>query len=103
DPVSAPLPQTYCGGGTLAGCRSVLLASLSQAATATFAQVCPGDSLCGAGAQWCADSIVQSALGGITHPPISWQNRPTYQQVIEFPAHRGDNIGNLANGKTADR
>jgi len=44
---------------------------------------------------------VQSALGGITHPPISWQNRPTYQQVVSFPAHRGTNIGNLAHGKTA--
>ena len=27
-------------------------------------------------------------LGGITHPAISWQNRPTYQQVVSFTGHR---------------
>jgi hypothetical protein len=63
--------------------------------------VYPGDSNCAPGDQWCADSIIQNPLGGITHPPISWQNRPTYQQAVQFPARRGDNIANLANGRTA--
>ena len=44
---------------------------------------------------------MQSPLGGITHALITWQNRPTYQQVVSFPAHRGDAITNLAAGKTA--
>jgi acyl-homoserine lactone acylase PvdQ len=99
--VTDPLAATYCGGGTLASCRSMLLSTLSQAAAEPASQVYPADSYCTAGDQWCADSIVQSPLGGITDEQISWQNRPTYQQVIEFPAHRGDNIGNLATGKTA--
>ena len=30
--------------------------------------------------------------------PISWQNRPTFQQVVSFPAHRGDDLTNLAQG-----
>jgi hypothetical protein len=30
-------------------------------------------------------------MGGITHDKISWQNRPTYQQVVQFPAKRGAN------------
>ncbi|MEV7232779.1 hypothetical protein AB0N06_01915 [Streptomyces sp. NPDC051020] len=38
--------------------------------------------------QWCTDSIVHRALGGISQKAIHWQNRPTYQQVVEFPAHR---------------
>ncbi|MBP2035368.1 hypothetical protein [Streptomyces avidinii] len=38
--------------------------------------------------QWCADSIVQRPVGGLGHPQINWQNRPTYQQVTEFAAHR---------------
>ena len=30
------------------------------------------------------------------------QNRPTFQQVVEFPAHRGDNIANLAAAEDGD-
>ena len=88
-PVQDPLPTSYCGGGTLAACRSVLLNSLSAAAAEPATTVYPGDpgnSPCSAGDQWCADSIVQDALGGITHANTTWQNRPTYQQVVEFPS-----------------
>jgi acyl-homoserine lactone acylase PvdQ len=99
--VSNPLPVKYCGGGDLATCRQALLSSLSTATAQTASQVYPGDSVCSAGDQWCADAIEQSPLGGITDPLIAWQNRPTYQQVISFPAHRGDTIANLALGKTA--
>jgi hypothetical protein len=34
------------------------------------------------------DGIQFRALGVITQPEIDWQNRPTFQQVIEFPRHR---------------
>jgi hypothetical protein len=27
-------------------------------------------------------------VGGVTQRRIAWVNRPTYQQVVEFPAHR---------------
>jgi acyl-homoserine lactone acylase PvdQ len=100
-PVSSPLPVTYCGGGDLAACRSALLSALSQAAAQPASQVYPADPVCSAGDQWCADAIEQSPLGGITDPLIAWQNRPTYQQVISFPAHRGDTIANVAPGRTA--
>ncbi|WP_128375523.1 penicillin acylase family protein [Streptomyces cavernae] len=86
--VQGPLARTYCGGGDLSACRDVLLGTLTTAAGKTAAQVYPGDDLCSAGDQWCADAIAQRALGGITHRLIQWQNRPTYQQVVEFPAHR---------------
>ncbi|MEU3255315.1 penicillin acylase family protein [Streptomyces sp. NPDC006997] len=86
--VSGPLARTYCGGGTLGGCRDVLTSTLKQAAGRTAAQVYPGDEHCSAGDQWCADAIIHRALGGITQAPISWQNRPTYQQVVEFTSHR---------------
>jgi acyl-homoserine lactone acylase PvdQ len=96
DPVASPLPQRYCGGGDLASCRQTLLTSLAQANATAATSVYPGDDVCAAGNQWCADSIEQSPLGGITHPLIAWQNRPTYQQVVSFPAHRGDDVSNLA-------
>jgi hypothetical protein len=34
------------------------------------------------------DAIRFRPLGVVTQPLIDWQNRPTFQQVIQFPAHR---------------
>ncbi|MFJ4632027.1 penicillin acylase family protein [Streptomyces sp. NPDC088847] len=86
--VKGGLAQEYCGGGSLSACRDILISTLKTAAGRTAAQVYPGDSLCSAGDQWCADSIVQRTLGGIKHSNISWQNRPTFQQVVEYTSHR---------------
>ncbi|MES4890828.1 penicillin acylase family protein [Streptomyces sp. NPDC096012] len=86
--VQGGLTQKYCGGGSLGACRDTLISTLKQAAGLTAAQVYPGDDQCSAGDQWCADSIAQRPLGGIKHGRISWQNRPTYQQVVEFTSHR---------------
>ncbi|MEJ3745426.1 penicillin acylase family protein [Actinomycetes bacterium KLBMP 9797] len=99
DPVSGGLGRTYCGGGVLSACRTTLLDTLRAANAQTAAQVYPADDHCAAGDQWCADAIVQSPLGGITSPLIAWQNRPTYQQVVSFPAKRGQDISNLAAGR----
>jgi len=98
-PVQGGLTQPWCGGGTLAGCRQALLGALSTAVATPATSVYPGDSVCSAGDQWCADSIQQHPLGGITDAQSNWQNRPTFQQVVQYPAHRGDNIANLALGK----
>lgn len=86
--VQGPLAREYCGNGSLSACRDSLIGTLKTAAGKTAAQVCPGDDGCSAADQWCADSIVQRPLGGINHARISWQNRPTYQQVVEFTSHR---------------
>ncbi|MDO0928453.1 penicillin acylase family protein [Streptomyces sp. TG1A-8] len=86
--VKGGLARTYCGGGSLGACRDVLIGTLKQAAGTTAAQVYPGDDQCSAGDQWCADSIVQRTLGGIGHGRIGWQNRPTFQQVVEYTSHR---------------
>ena len=93
--------ETYCGGGTVSTCRSALLTSLTTALAEAATTTYPGDTHCSAGDQWCADAILQSPLGGVNHDLIGWQNRPTYQQVISFPAKRGDDVSNLAAGKTA--
>ncbi|MGW1805823.1 penicillin acylase family protein [Streptomyces sp. NPDC002078] len=86
--VQGGLAEKYCGGGSLSACRDALISTLDQAARMTAAQVYPGDDQCSAGDQWCADSIVQRTLGGIKHGRISWQNRPTFQQVVEYTSHR---------------
>ncbi|MFE7465488.1 penicillin acylase family protein [Streptomyces sp. NPDC057499] len=86
--VKGPLARTYCGGGDADGCRDALLGALKQAVAEPATEVYPADGSCKAGDQWCTDSIIHRALGGITQKAIHWQNRPTYQQVVEFPAHR---------------
>ncbi|MFF3785083.1 penicillin acylase family protein [Streptomyces sp. NPDC001933] len=87
-PVKGPLARTYCGNGDAGSCRDALLATLKQAVAQPATELYPGDDNCKAGQQWCADSIVHRPLGGIGQKAIHWQNRPTYQQVVEFPAHR---------------
>jgi hypothetical protein len=90
---TAPL----CGGGTLGACRQALSTTLRAAATEPLTATYPGDEgNCEPGDQWCADALVHQKIGGIGQDKISWQNRPTYQQVVEFPARRGDDITNLA-------
>ncbi|WP_263251359.1 penicillin acylase family protein [Saccharopolyspora rosea] len=88
EPVPGGFGAPLCGGGDPSACRQVLLDTLEQAERTPADQTYPGDADCQAGDQWCADSIVHSKLGGISQRKISWQNRPTYQQVVEFPAHR---------------
>ncbi|GAA1983783.1 penicillin acylase family protein [Catenulispora subtropica] len=100
-PVQGGLSQKYCGGGDLTQCRQALLTALSAAVATPASSVYPADSVCSAGDQWCADSIQQHPLGGITDAESNWQNRPTFQQVVQYPAHRGANIANLAAGRTA--
>ncbi|GGS15139.1 penicillin acylase family protein [Actinokineospora fastidiosa] len=101
EPVAGPLGAEFCGAGELSRCRAVLVDSLRAAAATPATTVYPGDGDCAAGDQWCADAIIHTALGGITQEPITTQNRPTYQQVVEFPARRGDVIANLARSATA--
>jgi hypothetical protein len=86
--VQGPLARKFCGDGSLGACRDTLISTLKEAAGKTAAQVYPGDDQCSAGDQWCADSVIHRTLGGIKHGKISWQNRPTYQQVVEFTSHR---------------
>ncbi|TWP49949.1 penicillin acylase family protein [Lentzea tibetensis] len=101
DQVKGPFPQTYCGNGVLSACRQILLDTLKQAAAKPANQVYPGDADCAAGDQWCADTIVHRAMGGITQDKMHWQNRPTYQQVVQFPSRRGASLANLAQGRAA--
>lgn len=99
--VQGKFAQTFCGSGVLANCRTALLSSLRAAAAQTSASIYPADAVCSAGDQWCADAINHSSLGGINAPLMTWQNRPTYQQVVSFPAGAGDNVSNVALGKRA--
>jgi acyl-homoserine lactone acylase PvdQ len=91
DPVDDPYSRTYCGDGKLNQCRKDLQKSLSKALKNSSAKdLYPGhpNAACEdldpvPTAQWCHDSIRATTIGAITQLPIHWQNRPTFQQVVE--------------------
>jgi hypothetical protein len=78
--------RVYCGRGSLVRCRGALRGSLRAALKADPAKLY-ADGVCAnagrSGDQACFDSIYFRPLGAITQPLIPWQNRPTFQQVVE--------------------
>lgn len=81
-PVVSPLSRMYCGGGVLSACRTAMLTALDRALD--FLE----DTYAADPATWDAqesrDQIRFSAVGVVTQRPMHWQNRPTFQQVLEF-------------------
>jgi hypothetical protein len=85
--------RRYCGTGTRTSCRDVLRKSLQSALALSDPQTVYGDDQICADAgrpadQKCFDSIRFRPLGAVTQPLIDWQNRPTFQQVVEVQGHR---------------
>jgi acyl-homoserine lactone acylase PvdQ len=93
--------RVYCGGGKLKKCRAMLAATLSQAIDTPADKVYGADHVCdGQPAvgppdpsrkshdQACWDMIWHQAASAIESPLMPWQNRPTFQQVVEVQGHR---------------
>ena len=91
--VGDPLSRPYCGRGRRAACRRVLLSALTgaianakerygvEALTDIEMQaVCDDDALC--------DEIVFTTAGAVGMPDMHWQDRPTFQQIVEVQGHR---------------
>ncbi len=79
-PVRAPYSRAYCGA--LAACRATLRESFAaavEAAPETYDKH--------------ADDIRSVTAGVVGVRPIDWQNRPTFQQVVQFTAHRPRGAG----------
>jgi acyl-homoserine lactone acylase PvdQ len=90
-PVRGRYSRVYCGRGSLARCRTALRASLRAALKIDPAKLYADDVCAKAGRtgdQACFDAIYFRPLGAITQPLIPWQNRPTFQQVVEVEGHR---------------
>ncbi len=89
--VRQPYSKRYCGGGVRSRCRSALRAALAAALDADPVALYR-DAQCTAagkpGDQACFDMISFRQTGSVTQPMIGWQNRPTYQQVVEVQGHR---------------
>ena len=80
--VRGTFSRGYCGAGKLKVCRAALLASFDAAVKALE------DEFGADPATWEADeagdSIQFTAVGLTEQEPMPWQNRPTFQQVLEF-------------------
>jgi acyl-homoserine lactone acylase PvdQ len=105
-----PYSQSYCGGGSVAGCQAALLGALDSTISAMSAKynndANPADWTCstsnppGGGASEGSgqvagvqcnplyDDITYNAVGVGTVPGMPWVNRPTFQQVVTYLAGR---------------
>ncbi|MCW2608042.1 MAG: hypothetical protein JWO60_2735 [Frankiales bacterium] len=90
-PVKGRYARTYCGGGvptgTLAGCRKALRASLAKAVRDEVARQGVA-SVTALTYDKHRDDIKAVTAGVQGVPDIDWQNRPTFQQVVQFSRHR---------------
>ncbi|HEX6461136.1 MAG TPA: penicillin acylase family protein [Thermoleophilaceae bacterium] len=86
--------RIYCGDGTVASCRGVLLASLDQAIAQTKAALGPDpsnwqvDATCKITSPPSCDQEVPNTAGAVDTPPFPWQDRGTYHQIDELTGHR---------------
>jgi hypothetical protein len=76
--VEGKFSRRYCGNGDKAQCRVVLAEALDDAVADLEAD--PGRI----GAVEEKDAIRYAAVGVMGQPALQWQNRPTFQQVMQF-------------------
>ncbi len=83
DPVAGRFSRVYCGDGDRDDCAAELWQSLAAAAADLEQEFDSADP-----ADWrrsiSDDAIRHAAVGVVSVPPIPFQNRPTYQLVVEF-------------------
>lgn len=82
--VRGPYSRRYCGAGVLATCREALWAALDAAAAELETKQGPAPS------QWRADATAERIrfASGVLPDTMRWTNRPTFQQLMSFSAHR---------------
>jgi hypothetical protein len=81
---SAPYSRVYCGTGSLEVCRTALQNSLLEALAVTPAQIY-GHGACKENAQAsCFDMNRWTTASAVSVPAFPFQNRPTFQQVVEL-------------------
>jgi acyl-homoserine lactone acylase PvdQ len=93
-PVRGRFSRTYCGGGSLARCRSMLDSTLLQAAAQVSQRYGPSMSswqlpvTCPVTTPPSCDQIVATAAGAINVPPQPFDNRGTFYQADAISGHR---------------
>jgi acyl-homoserine lactone acylase PvdQ len=96
-PFGRVVTDRLCGSRGLSRCGSALSAALE----ATYQALVKANGSAKV-TSWTADTLTKAAhetmpqydaigfqtLGLVGQPDLPWQNRPTFQQVVSFPAHR---------------
>ncbi|MGH2754853.1 MAG: penicillin acylase family protein [Actinomycetota bacterium] len=80
--VRGKFSRGYCGKGKLAACRTSLLSSFDVAVRGLEEEFGADPATWDADEE--GDSIQYTAVGLQGQEPMPWQNRPTFQQVLEF-------------------
>ena len=81
---SSAYSRLYCGAGSLSTCSAALQSSLKEALSVTPQQIY-GHGACEENPQAsCFDMNRFVSASGVSVPPFPFQNRPTFQQVIEL-------------------
>jgi acyl-homoserine lactone acylase PvdQ len=76
--------RVYCGNGSLSACRSAVQQSLLAATTVSAKQLY-GQGDCSTNPQpSCFDQNRFTSASAISLPPFPFQNRPTFQQVVQL-------------------
>jgi hypothetical protein len=81
--------RIYCGGGSRARCRKVLLDSLREALGVTREKLYAFGACASDAQASCWDKNRAIEASAVTIPPMLFQNRPTFQQIVEIPAAAG--------------
>ncbi|WP_323791309.1 hypothetical protein, partial [Nocardioides sp.] len=87
EPVRGAYHRVYCGDGSKKKCRNAVANSLRKA-TARALAAQDVDRVGALTYDKHQDDIRATTAGLIGVRPIDWQNRPTFQQIIEFTGHR---------------
>jgi acyl-homoserine lactone acylase PvdQ len=97
EPFSTAVAAQLCGGGlTLSNCQAALVSAVTNAYNAmvaanggstTVATWTKNTAVQGTNTFAAFDNIHFTAAGVIGQTPFDWQNRPTFQQVVEFQDH----------------
>jgi acyl-homoserine lactone acylase PvdQ len=94
--VRGPLSRRYCGRGNMRRCRDILVETLKEAAADVSAKhggasvddvKVPATCEEGKEPQEC-DQIEFVTAGAVPTPPIPWQDRPTFQQIVAVEGRR---------------
>jgi hypothetical protein len=99
-PFSIPMMAAVCGSAGQADCAASLIKAIHDTYSADASangnpnpdswKIDENQSLCGSCKQQIPayDDISFVATGLVPQPDMDWQNRPTFQQVVDFPSHR---------------
>ena len=94
--VRGPLSRRYCGRGNLRRCRDLLVSTLNEAASDVrkkYAVASVDDVKVPATCEeaqkpQACDQIEFTTAGAVPTPPIPWQDRPTFQQIVAVEGRR---------------